>query len=78
MVKIWLSAFWGEPAPVAALAVGAAAGPPSTSWPRSMLGATVALVAVGLAIAVFAGPLYALCERAAAGLLAAPALVGGS
>ena len=78
MVKIWLSAFWGDPAPVAVPAVGAAAGPPSTSWPRSMLGATVALVAVGLAIAVFAGPLYALCERAAAGLIAAPALVGGS
>ena len=31
----------------------------------------MALVAVGLAIALFAGPLYALCERAAADLVAA-------
>ena len=31
-----------------------------------MVAGTVGLVAVGLAVALFAGPLYALCERAAA------------
>jgi multicomponent Na+:H+ antiporter subunit D len=31
----------------------------------SMTTATVALVAVGLALAIAAGPLFALCERAA-------------
>ena len=30
-----------------------------------MVVGTVGLVAVGLAVALFAGPLYALCERAA-------------
>ncbi len=32
--------------------------------------ATVALVSVGLAVALWAGPLYGLCERAAADLVA--------
>jgi multicomponent Na+:H+ antiporter subunit D len=64
MMKIWLSAFWGTPAPVAST-VGAAAAEPITSWPISMTSATVALVGVGLALALAAGPLYALCERAA-------------
>lgn len=67
MMKIWLSAFWGAPVPVASTA-GAAAAEPSTRWPASMTTATVALVAVGLALALAAGPLYALCERAAADL----------
>ena len=31
--------------------------------------ATVALVSVGLAVALWAGPLYGLCERAAADLV---------
>jgi hypothetical protein len=38
-----------------------------------MTSATVSLVAVGVAIALFAGPLYGLCERAAAELVPAPA-----
>jgi multicomponent Na+:H+ antiporter subunit D len=40
-----------------------------THNPTIMNGATVALVGVTIAIAVFAGPLYELCERAAEGLL---------
>jgi multicomponent Na+:H+ antiporter subunit D len=64
MMKIWLSAFWGAPTPVAST-VGAAAAEPTTRWPMSMTTATVALVAVGLALAIAAGPLFALCERAA-------------
>ena len=70
MTKIWLAAFWGEPA-------GADRRQPSVPLParRPLAGrapmtvATVALVAVGLAVAVAAGPLYALCERAAADLV---------
>jgi multicomponent Na+:H+ antiporter subunit D len=65
MTKIWVSAFWGEPAPVARAAVGAAMGPPTPRWPVAMVASTVTLVAVGLAVAAFAGPLYDLCERAA-------------
>jgi hypothetical protein len=37
-----------------------------------MTSATVALVAVGLAIALFAGPVYGLCERAARELVTTP------
>jgi multicomponent Na+:H+ antiporter subunit D len=42
------------------------------TWPASMTSATVSLVAVGLAIALFAGPVYGLCERAARELVATP------
>ncbi|MEO6123448.1 MAG: Na+/H+ antiporter subunit D [Ilumatobacteraceae bacterium] len=68
MVKIWLSVFWGEPTPnpKVAASVGAAAADPQTRWPIPMVTATVALVAIGLTIAVAAGPLHGLCERAAA------------
>jgi len=64
MAKIWLSVFWGEPASLAGAAVGAA---PATRprWPAAMTGACVALVLVGLALAAAAGPVYALCLRAA-------------
>jgi multicomponent Na+:H+ antiporter subunit D len=41
-----------------------------TRWPAPMMLATVALVTVGLAVAFAAGPIYALCERAAADLVA--------
>jgi multicomponent Na+:H+ antiporter subunit D len=34
-----------------------------------MMGSTMMLVAVTIAIAVFAGPIYELCERAAADLI---------
>jgi multicomponent Na+:H+ antiporter subunit D len=64
MTKIWGGAFWGRPA-------DADDGAPDTRAERPlrlnplMLGSTVALVAVTVAIAVAAGPLYALSERAA-------------
>jgi multicomponent Na+:H+ antiporter subunit D len=79
MTKIWVSAFWGrpataapEPAPVPAPvprpgAVAVLAGTATRPrWPAPMVAGTVGLVAVGLTVALAAGPLYALCERAAA------------
>lgn len=64
MVKIWTGVFWGEIMPE----------PPVGSsgilrHHRVEAGATIALVAMGLGIAAFAGPLYALCLRAAQDVL---------
>jgi multicomponent Na+:H+ antiporter subunit D len=66
MTKIWGGAFWGE--------VQVVAEPGDATSLRHggtvpMLAATGALVVGSLALAVVAGPLYALCERAAADLL---------
>jgi multicomponent Na+:H+ antiporter subunit D len=66
MTKIWAGAFWGErdeqpggrPDPGGRL-----------GGPALMVGATAAVVLVGLAVMVFAQPLYGLTERAAADLL---------
>ncbi len=68
MTKIWISAFWGEPVIYAPAPVGSVGGP-QQRWPLTMTVATVGLVAVGLAIAICAGPLYGLCERAARDLV---------
>jgi multicomponent Na+:H+ antiporter subunit D len=59
MTKIWAGAFWGdvEPADTAERS------------PAIMVGATATLTALSLAVALFAGPLYALSERAAADLI---------
>jgi multicomponent Na+:H+ antiporter subunit D len=60
MTKIWTGVFWGEAQPA-----------PRTEErvPFAMLAPTGALVALSLAVALFAGPLYGLAERAAADLL---------
>ncbi len=66
MTKIWSGVFWGtpedqprsEPRPAGVL-----------GGPAAMIGATAALALVSIAIAVAAGPLYDLAERAAADLL---------
>jgi multicomponent Na+:H+ antiporter subunit D len=58
---------------VATLTAAPAPAPPAPArpaWPAPMMLATVALVSVGLVVAFAAGPLYALCERAAADLVA--------
>lgn len=69
MVKIWLGAFWG-PAEAAPRPVGAAVAERGAGrWPFSMVAATVVMVSVGVALAVCAGPVYALCERAAASVV---------
>ena len=55
VVKAWNKAFWqGAPAEL-----------PTTTLPRGMVGATAALVVVGLGITVVAGPMYGYTERAA-------------
>lgn len=58
LIKAWNKAFWQTPP--AAL--------PATHLPLGMLGPTAALVAFGLALTVFAGPLYAYAGRAATAL----------
>ncbi|OWY62637.1 Na+/H+ antiporter subunit D [cyanobacterium TDX16] len=66
MVKIWSNAFWGRTdEPGAELAPV----PAGTGRRALMVGSTAALVAFSLALAVFAGPLYRLSERAAADVL---------
>ncbi|MCX7620977.1 MAG: Na+/H+ antiporter subunit D [Acidimicrobiales bacterium] len=67
MTKIWSNAFWGPPMSVD-VAVGATQIPDLASR-RAMLAATGTLVALSLAIALWAGPLYQLAERAAHDLL---------
>jgi multicomponent Na+:H+ antiporter subunit D len=65
MVKIWNGVFWGDAEePTPAILSGAA-----VRTPALMTFATVALVGLTVAIAIGAGPIYALCERAAADLL---------
>jgi multicomponent Na+:H+ antiporter subunit D len=66
MTKIWAGAFWGDPdehPERPPLEPGRWGGPPL------MIVSTAALVAVGVAIALAAGPLYELAERAAADLV---------
>jgi multicomponent Na+:H+ antiporter subunit D len=66
MVRIWMGAFWSPPE----------VEPPKPKVPRSRTGGpalmvtpTAVLVIGSLAIAFAAGPIFAFCERAAAGLL---------
>lgn len=63
MGKIWNGIFWGE-------VTTTAAGPGVLRRRKVMTGATVGVVAFSLVIAIGAGPVYALCERAAADLAA--------
>ena len=58
LIKAWNKAFWQTPP----------AELPATRIPLGMVGPTAALVAVGLALTVFAGPLYAYTGRAATAL----------
>ncbi|MDQ2678950.1 MAG: Na+/H+ antiporter subunit D [Actinomycetota bacterium] len=68
MVKIWNGVFWGTAEdPTVRLALTAP--DERLDVPRTMTSATVALVGLTLAIALFAGPIYERCERAAAGLV---------
>jgi multicomponent Na+:H+ antiporter subunit D len=70
LVRVWVRVFWGEPQPPVPdvdptdeVLVGTA----RTSVP--MYAATAGLIAVSLSIAVFAGPLAGMTERAGADLL---------
>jgi len=64
MTKIWLGVFWGKPADGVSSSLRM-----STADRRVMTGATTAAVSVTLAVAVFAGPLFDMSERAASDLL---------
>ena len=72
MTKIWGGVFWGEPELAAE-----PTDPTSAAWGATipMLAATGALVLASLALAVFAGPLVAICQRAAADVLQPTAYV---
>jgi multicomponent Na+:H+ antiporter subunit D len=66
MAKIWNGVFWGTAErPTPAMAEGTV----KLRTPVLMTTATVGLVAVTLAIALFAGPIYDLSHRAAEGLV---------
>lgn len=66
MVKIWAGVFWGRPDETPSPAFDEHLRLPGS---RVMVWSTAALVAVGLAVVVTAGPLWALSERAASDLL---------
>ncbi len=62
MLKIWTGAFWGKPDPAPA-----EGGNPGILHRHPMMaGVTTAVVTLTLLIALFGGPLYRFCERAAA------------
>ncbi len=82
MATVWGSAFWGRPTtPVEDPDPGDTLDVGVRVVPATMTAATAAVVVVGLAIPLAAGPLYALCARAAADLLSAEpyvtAVLGG-
>ncbi len=66
MMKIWAGVFW-NPAEKEPDGIPHEVGP--LGGPALMIGATGALVMCSLAVAVFAGPIYALSERTAQDLL---------
>ena len=59
IVKAWNKAFWQPPIEE----------PRDVRMPRGMVGPAAALVALGLTITAFAGPIYSLTDRAAGDLL---------
>jgi multicomponent Na+:H+ antiporter subunit D len=69
MVKIWLGVFWGTEPDDAPPVVAPAGHTRSGRGRRLTVGATATAVAGTVAIALFAGPLWDLSERAAADLL---------
>ncbi|WP_327103755.1 Na+/H+ antiporter subunit D [Nonomuraea glycinis] len=77
VAKVWNKAFWRAPqvSPVGTVvesdeATGADPTVTTLAMPAPLLGATAALVALGLTYTVLAGPLSALAERAATELMA--------
>ncbi len=66
MVRIWSGVFWGEPEDAAIVAWIES---DDSRVPRLMTGAATAVVALTVALMVFAGPLYDYAQRTAADLL---------
>ena len=71
MVKIWTGVFWGDPQPHPRGRVGI------VRHHRLMGAVTAVTVALGLAVAVAAGPIWRFCERTAADLVASAPERGG-
>jgi multicomponent Na+:H+ antiporter subunit D len=67
MTKIWAGVFWGEPDETPPIPGAMEAD--RLRAPVLMTGATLATVGITLAIAVFAGPIFDMAERAATDLL---------
>ncbi len=67
MVRIWSGVFWGEAQDPAVVAWIESDG---SRVPRLMTAAATAVVAMSVALMIFAGPLYRYAERTAADLLA--------
>ncbi len=67
MVRIWSNVFWGEPEDPAIVAWIASE---ESRVPRLMTASASVVVALSVALMVFAGPLYNYAERTAADLLA--------
>jgi multicomponent Na+:H+ antiporter subunit D len=66
--KVWSLAFWRSPRPAQPAAESTPADSeiePSTGLPRLMVGATVALVVLGLGLTVAAGPIFGVSIEAA-------------
>jgi multicomponent Na+:H+ antiporter subunit D len=72
MVKIWTGVFWGDPQPDPRGRVGV------VRHHRLMGAVTAATVALGLVVAVGAGPIWRFCERTAADLVAVAPERGGN
>jgi multicomponent Na+:H+ antiporter subunit D len=68
MVKIWNGVFWGT-ADDPTLRLAAAEPDAKLGTPALMNAATIGLVGLTVAIALYGGPLYDMCERAAQGML---------
>jgi multicomponent Na+:H+ antiporter subunit D len=66
MVRIWSNVFWGEPEDPAIASFIAS---DESRVPRLMTASATAVVALSVALMVFAGPLYDYAERTAADLL---------
>ena len=73
MVRIWSGVFWGEPEDPA-IAAWIETG--DSTVPRLMTGSATAVVALSVALMVFAGPLYDYSKRTAEDLLAPDRYVG--
>jgi multicomponent Na+:H+ antiporter subunit D len=80
VARVWNRAFWRRPSdaehpdPVLLAPVGRGAGPGAkpnsvTLLPRTMVGSTVGLVVLGVALTVFAGPLFTVSDQAAEDML---------
>jgi multicomponent Na+:H+ antiporter subunit D len=69
LARVWARAFWRS-TDDAENPHGALLAPASrAAMPRAMVGATAGLVVLGLALTVFAGPLFSVSEQAAKGML---------